>query len=116
MHSYQQALMIPILACLSSLCCYLAFHASNDHGSIYINIIGGSGSGGGGRERRNTEVELMIRKGRVECTVSEDNPLHCSADAVEGHLIPDYASEHYRTTYESCEALSPLVEDTSVSK
>lgn len=109
--------MIPILACLCSLCCYLAFHASNDHGSIYINIIGGgegSGGGGGGRERRNTEVELMIRKGRVECTVGEESALQPpDSGTVEGYLIPDRTISPYPTSYDSCEAKSPLAENSS---
>ena len=66
MGTYKQALILPIMGCVLSLLCYLLFHSSNDHGTIYINFIASSG-----RRRCNTEVELHIHKGSIECTIPE---------------------------------------------
>lgn len=83
MHSYKQAMVLPILACILSLLCYLLFHASNDHGTIYVNVIAT-------RERSRSEVTLRIRKGSVEATIPEDGvSLLGDTDSTP---LPDYAS------------------------
>lgn len=49
-----------MLACSVSLAFYLLFHATNEHGTIYINYVATTTRG-----RSNTEIELSIRRGSV---------------------------------------------------
>ena len=58
--------MLPALACILSLLFYLLFHATNEHGTIYINYVATTTRG-----RSNTEIELSIRKGTVGGIIPE---------------------------------------------
>ena len=68
MHSYREALLVPIFACAFSLGCYLLFHASNTHGSIYLAFT----NTGTTRARAHSEVAVRIRKGSIEATLSDE--------------------------------------------
>lgn len=68
MHSYREALLVPIFACAFSLGCYLLFHASNTHGSIYLAFTNANTT----RVRAHSEVAVRIRKGSIEATLSDE--------------------------------------------
>jgi len=92
MQSYKEALTLPVLACLFSLCAYLLFHATNSHGTLYVHFVHYFVPPSGGvptRERSHSEVAVRIRKGSIEATIpDEESSLLSDAQSPP----PDYAS------------------------
>jgi len=86
MQSYREALLVPILACAFSLGCYLLFHASNTHGSIYLAFSSSSTT----RTRALSEVAVRIRKGSIEATLSDETT--SLVGDTQDQSLPDYDS------------------------